>query len=184
MYRKHADFLITLVKECIRFGFNEEEGRKYIEIKTGNTISQRHYYRLKKYVQSDPAIHMWLDNFAKVGWAVAHRDRIEEMEKLMQGTWKMLAVEEAREDKEQDKHLILKLKAELREQNKRLTELSLATPIVLYIKSIIANAGSNTDSNTLDYKDVVSSIDDNTGRIPKVTQVSNGRSAADDERIF
>lgn len=164
----------------MRFGLNEQESLKYIELQTGRIITGRHYYRIKKYLQSDPSISMWLDSFAKVGWAVAHRDRIEEIEKLMQSTWKMLTAEQSKPESEQNKRLILSIMGELREQNKRLTELSLATPIVSSIKSIIANA--ELQGNTLDYKDVIESSNDNTRRVS--TPQAHSASRNKEERVF
>lgn len=134
--RQFNPTILELVKECMRYNFTNYEAIRYIQVR-GYSISDRHYYRMKKYLKSDPSITAWLSEYARVGFALAHRDRIEEIQSLMSKAWRMLAIEENKPYESQKKELILKIYGEIRELNKRLTELSLASPIISEIKAQI-----------------------------------------------
>lgn len=141
MYEKQ--FLHSLITDCETYRLSEKESMEYIRRKTDGqfSISSRHYYRIKKYIRSEPACQRWMNHEARIGFVIEHKKRIDEMELVQRELMKLLLKETAREEIKQDKNLILKISSQIESANKRLSELSLGTPVVAEIKNRVKEAG-------------------------------------------
>ena len=76
---------------------------------------------------------LWLDYFSRIGFVQSHRKHIEDIQRLQDDSINQLFIESSKHDR--NEVTILKLKQDIRENIKLLSELGLGTPIVSAIKS-------------------------------------------------
>ncbi|PIN82301.1 MAG: hypothetical protein COV65_07145 [Nitrosopumilales archaeon CG11_big_fil_rev_8_21_14_0_20_33_24] len=135
MYDKQL--LYNLVMECETYRLSEKESMDYIRKKTDGEciISRRHYSRIKRRINSEDECKNWLNNQARFGFVSEHKKRIDEMEMVLRKLMKLLLSETAKDESKQDRHLILKTLSQIESANKRLSELSLGSPVIAEIKN-------------------------------------------------
>jgi hypothetical protein len=76
---------------------------------------------------------LWVDYFSRIGFVQSHRKHIEDIQRLQDDSMHQLFIESTKHDR--NEVMILKLKQDIRENVKLLSELGLGTPIVSAIKS-------------------------------------------------
>ncbi len=109
----------------------------------GKSISQGQYYKLKRQIESDDEVQQWLSNFSRVGFVLAHKKRIDEMELLQKIAFEMLSDEQSKPDSERDKSLELQIMDAAARFNKRLTALAAGSPVLAQMRAAIENPDRN-----------------------------------------
>ncbi len=130
-------FLNELVKDCIIYRLQQDEALKYIEIRF-HGISVSSYKQRKAAVLSDESTQLWLNHFTRIGFVQHHKEQIEHIQKLQDDSLKQFYLETIGEQRNEDK--ILKLKQDIRDNVKLLSELGLGTPIISAIKAKLEDA--------------------------------------------
>lgn len=131
-------FLDELVSDCITYGLKEKEALKYVEVKFGQEIKSRSYEMRKSKLLSEGSMQIWLNHFTRIGFVQHHKEQIEHIQKLQDDSLKQFYLETINEQRNEDK--ILKLKQDIRDNVKLLSELGLGTPIISAIKAKIEDA--------------------------------------------
>jgi ribosomal protein L15 len=129
-----SKFLNSLVQDCITYRLNEKEALEYIKTRFRD-ISISSYKIRKANVLKDKSTQIWLNHFTRVGFVSNHKKQIEEIQNIQNDSLHQLFEETIKKNKRRDEHKILKLKADIRENSKLLSELSLGTPIISAIKA-------------------------------------------------
>ena len=160
-----------LALDCKTFMYKDPEtGQKYMEKFLKRDISRRTYFRYLHELDSDPELHLWIEEQAKIGFVKNQRDMIEEvirmkgliMEQLQQEISKEDTIEQTISHKDgsestflapnpaKNKNYITGLINQLGFYNKRLGELNLGNPIVATIKYMIDHAGEKKEIRQLE----------------------------------
>ena len=126
--------LNSLIQDCITYRLTEKEGREYVKSRF-REISTSSYNIRKANVLRDKTTDIWLNHFTRVGFVSSHRRQIEQIESIQSDSLKQLYKETANDNR--DEYKILRLKADIRENTKLISELSLGTPIISAIKARI-----------------------------------------------
>lgn len=129
-------FLTELIKDCITYNLKEQEALVYIETRF-RKISLDSYRHRKCKTLSDSSINLWLNNFSRIGFVISHKQQIETIEKIQQDSLRCLLIETSRRFENRDEDRIYKLKQDIRENVKLLSELSLGSPIIASIRAKI-----------------------------------------------
>ena len=129
-----SKFLNELVKDCITYRLSEKEALEYIEFRFVR-ISESSYKLRKANILSDKSTQLWLDHFSRIGFVQHHKKQLEDAQRIQNHSLRQLVTEISRNMPDQD--LILKLKHDIRENIKLLTDLALGTPILSAIKARI-----------------------------------------------
>ena len=124
--------LNSLIQDCITYRLTEKEGREYIKTRF-REISTSSYNMRKANVLKDKTTEIWLNHFTRIGFVSSHRKQIEQIETIQSDSLKQLFKETS--NLKRDEFKILKLKADIRESTKLISELSLGTPIISAIKA-------------------------------------------------
>jgi hypothetical protein len=125
-------FLNELVKDCITYRLDADEALEYIRIRF-KKISEPSYKRRKDHVLSDESTQVWLNYFTRIGFVQHHKEQIEVIQKVQADSLKQFYVETQKESRDEFK--ISRLKNDIRENAKLLSELGLGTPIISAIKA-------------------------------------------------
>lgn len=107
--------LIQCISDADIFGLSDKEGMKYVEEKTGRSISLTSYQRYKKIALNDESANAWITNFGKIGFVKNYRKRINEMEILQQTIFRQLNLELVKQPEEQDRKYVLSLMESIRQ---------------------------------------------------------------------
>lgn len=105
--------LIQCIIDCDLFGLSDKEGMKYVEEKTGRSISLTSYQRYKKLALNNNNSSAWIDHFARIGFVDHYRKRMSEMETLQKNMYRQLNLELSKKPEEQDKKYIISLSSEI-----------------------------------------------------------------------
>ena len=81
----------------------------------------------------DRTTEIWLNHFTRVGFVSSHRRQIEQIESIQSDSLRQLHFETNKQNRDEFK--ILRLKSDIRENAKLLSELSLGPPIISAIKA-------------------------------------------------
>lgn len=127
-------FLEELVKDCITYRLSEKEALQYIEFRF-KRISEASYKLKKANILSDKSTQLWLDHFSRIGFVQHHKKQLEDAIRIQDHSLRQLVPEISRNMPDQD--LILKLKRDIRENIRLLTDLGLGTPIISALKARI-----------------------------------------------
>ena len=126
-------FLNELVKDCITYRLTENEALQYIERRFKH-ISISSYKHRKARLLNGNQSQMWLEYFNRIGFVESHKRHIEDVQRLQNDS--MYRFFEMIQDRTKyDDEKVLKLKHDIRENIKLLSDLGLGTPIVSAIKS-------------------------------------------------
>ena len=126
-------FLNSLVQDCITFNLDSKESLLYIKTRYGKPISRASFNRRKAHISSDQSTNIWLNDFTRIGFVKNHQEDIETIRRLRNDSMRQLLIETNRPNR--DEYKILKLKDNIIETTKLLSELNLGTPIISAIKS-------------------------------------------------
>jgi len=143
--RKDSVALNQLIADCIVLNLNEKEALEYIEKRFGKRLSPRTYYLRKKNVDILDNANQWIDGFTKTGQILTIHQIMDAAQKQFNDTNYRLYLEQHTESR--NENLILKLKADLREQGLYILKLSDTTPIILKIKQVIDENEKNKNSS-------------------------------------
>ncbi len=154
--------LKELVLDCCTYRLSEKEALSYIRSRLGGGvgIGPTHYYRLKKQVESDSEVQNWLSHFSRVGFVLAHKQRMDEMDLCMRILLQMLFEKRAKMVKKQKKAelqgqdvdeegegddvaTILAIMNQIARFNKRLSNLSAGSPIISQLSAMLEQGGQN-----------------------------------------
>ena len=124
-------FLEELVKDCMTYRLSEKEALQYIESRF-KRISEASYKLKKAHILSDNSIQLWLDYFSRMDFVQHHKKQLEDAQRIQDHSLRHLVTEISRNMP--DQYLILKLKHDIRENIRLLTDLGLGTPIISAIK--------------------------------------------------
>lgn len=131
--------LQDLTRECIRQGFNDHESLDFID-KTftkrhGMGISNSYFQQLKAKIRSEPNIRYWLNDFARVQFAVQMRENYEIMVSVMKDIYSEYREERARTPR--DVRNLDIYRNQILAYNKRISELTLSHPFIAEIKATL-----------------------------------------------
>ncbi len=139
--KEQKHMLIQCIMDCDLFGLSDKEGMKYVEEKTGRSISLTSYQRYKKIALNDDAGVVWINNFGKVGFVNHYRKRITEMEHLQKTTLRQLNVELDKKPEEQDRKYVISLMDSIRQTNIQLCQMGMGMPVIAKMREIL-NGGT------------------------------------------
>ncbi len=135
--KSQRERLETLVVDCSTYRLSESESLEYIKQKLGRPISASHFYQIKHSLESDTEMQRWINDYARVGFLIEHRRRIDEMDSLQKFAYEMLLAERAKPVDQRDQSLILKIMAQMVSINKRLVSLQNGTPILTQVHDLL-----------------------------------------------
>jgi hypothetical protein len=142
--KEQKHMLIQCITDADIFGLSDKQGMKYVEEKTGRSISLTTYQRYKKIALNDESANAWINNFGKIGFVKHYRKRINEMEILQQTTFRQLNIELDKKPEEQDKKYVLSLMESIRQNNIHLSQMGNGMPIVAKTKELIQGGTYNS----------------------------------------
>ena len=129
--------LNELVKDCITYRLEEKEALQYIAIRF-KQVSLSSYKHRKAKVLSEDANQIWLNHFTRIGFVQHHKEQIETIQKIQDDSLRQVFIETNRSNR--NENMILRLKNDIRENTKLLSELGLGTPIISAIKAKMQDA--------------------------------------------
>ena len=135
--KEQKHMLIQCIIDCDLFGLSDKEGMKYVEEKTGRSISLTSYQRYKRLALNENTSNAWIDYFARIGFVDHYRKRMNEMETLQRNIYRQLNIELSKNPEEQDKKYITALSSEIRQNNIHLCHLGIGLPIISKMKEKI-----------------------------------------------
>lgn len=135
-------FLNSLVQDCITFKLDTNESLEYIKTRYGKSISIASWNRRKATVSSDLSTETWLNHFTRIGFVKNHQQDISTINKLRDDSMHQLQIEIDKTNR--DEYKILKLKDNIIETTKLLSERNLGTPIISAIKSKLEQQNAKT----------------------------------------
>ncbi len=125
-------FLNELIKDCITYRLSEQEALQYIRLRF-HKISESSYKQRKAKVLCEESTQVWLNHFTRIGFVQHHKEQIEVIQKIQDDSLRQVFIETNRSNR--NENLILRLKNDIRENAKLLSELGLGTPIISAIKA-------------------------------------------------
>jgi hypothetical protein len=140
--------LNELIKDCVTFKLDTNEAVEYIKVRYGKPIAAITYKQRKAKVLSDDSTNIWLNNFTRIGFVKNHQQDIETIQKIRDDSLRQFFIETIQPNR--DEYKILKLKDNIIETTKLLSELNLGTPIISAIKAKLQDQNQNIqiDNNT------------------------------------
>ena len=136
-----SKFLNELVLDCITYRLHEPEALEYIKTRF-KEISESSYKHRKASVLSDESTQVWLNHFTRIGFVQHHKEQIEVIQKIQADSLKQFFIETQKEVRDEFK--ISRLKNDIRENTKLLSELGLGTPIISAIKAKLQDKDAQT----------------------------------------
>ena len=124
--------LNELVKDCIMYRLTESEALEYIKFRY-KAISLSGYKLRKGKVTSEQSTQIWMNHFTRVGFVTHHKEQIDIIKTIQNDSLKQLHLERKKEDR--NEAIIFRLKEDIRENAKLLSELGLGTPVIAAIKT-------------------------------------------------
>ena len=125
-------FLNSLVVDSIIYRLSTEESLSYIQTRF-KKISEASYKKRKAAVLSDESTQVWLNYFTRIGFVQHHKEQMEHIQRVEEDSISQFFVETTKGNRNEDR--ILKLKQDIRDNVKLLSELGLGTPIISAIKA-------------------------------------------------
>jgi hypothetical protein len=123
-----------LMADIVTYGMSEKEGMKYIEIRF-REIGITSYKKRHAFVNSDKNVNLWMNHFTRIGFVIHHKKQIEDAMRIQNHSMRDFITEISRPAEESDHDLIYKIKHDIRENIRLLTDLGLGTPIISALKS-------------------------------------------------
>ena len=125
--------LNELVKDCITYRLEEKEALQYIAIRF-KQVSLSSYKHRKAKVLSEDANQIWLNHFTRIGFVQHHKEQIETIQKIQDDSLRQFLIETNHNQDNRNEDKIMKLKQDIRDNVKLLSELGLGTPIITQLK--------------------------------------------------
>lgn len=132
--KEETKLLDELMRDIITYKLNENEGMKYIEAKF-KAISLSGYKLRHARVNSDKSTNTWLNYFTRIGFVLHHKKQMEDAIRIQDHSLRDFITEISRPLEERDHDRIYKIKNDIRENIRLLTDLGLGTPIISALKA-------------------------------------------------
>ena len=113
-------------------------------------VSLSSYKHRKAKVLSEDANQMWLKHFTRIGFVQHHKEQLETIQKIQDDSLRQFLIEINHNQDNRDEDKIMKLKQDIRDNVKLLSELGLGTPIISAIK---AKLQSQEDAKTIQIRE-------------------------------
>jgi hypothetical protein len=127
-------FLNSLVQDSIIYNLSIAESLEYIKTRF-KEISEPCYKKRKAHALSEGSTNVWLNHFTRIGFVKTHKEQIEYIQRLQDDSLRQFFIESIKNQDQRNEDKILKLKQDIRDNTKLLSELGLGTPIISAIKS-------------------------------------------------
>ena len=88
---------------------------------------------MKAHILLDESTQIWLNYFTRIGFVRHHKEQIEHIQRLEEDSMRQFYVETIKRNRNEER--ISKLKQDIRDNVKLLSELGLGTPIISAIKA-------------------------------------------------
>ena len=137
-------FLNSLITDCITYRLTEKEAVKFIESRF-KPISVQSYKHRKARLLSEQSTQIWLNHFTRIGFINSHKEQIETIQKIQDDSLRQFLIESFKNQADRDEDKLSKLKQDIRENTKLLSELNLGTPIISAIKARIEQTEKQKD---------------------------------------
>ena len=116
------------------------EALEYIKTRF-KKISEASYKQRKAKALSEDSTQIWLNHFTRIGFVKHHKEQIEYIQKLQDDSLRQFFIETINNPRNEEK--ILKLKQDIRDNTKLLSELGLGTPIISAIMAKLEENNAN-----------------------------------------
>jgi len=126
--------LNELMADIVTYRLTETEGMKYIATRF-RPISISSYKNRHAKVNSDKNTNLWLNHMTRIGFVQHHKKQIEDAMRIQDHSLRDFITETSRPAELIDHDLIYKIKHDIRENIRLLTDLGLGTPIISALKS-------------------------------------------------
>ena len=93
---------------------------------------------------------MWLNHFTRIGFVQHHKEQIDTIQKIQDDSLRQFLIEINQNQANRDEDKIKKLKQDIRDNVKLLSELGLGTPIISAIK---AKLQQSEDAKTIQVRE-------------------------------
>lgn|GEM_PF-2149981 len=132
-----------LMADIVTYRLTQSEGMKYIEMRF-RPISDTVYKRRHALINSDKTVNLWLSYFTRIGFVLHHKKLIEDAMRIQNDSLREFITETSRPTTPprdnptvqlRDQDYVLKLKNDIRENIRLLTDLGLGTPIISALKA-------------------------------------------------
>jgi len=123
-----------LMADIVTYRLTEPEGMKYVAARF-RPISRSVYSRRHAFTNSDKNVNLWLNHFTRIGFVLHHKKQIEDALRIQDHSLRDFITEISRAPEDQDHDLIYKIKHDMRENIRLLTDLGLGTPIISALKA-------------------------------------------------
>ena len=127
-------FLNSLVQDSIVYRFSIKESLEYVKTRF-RPISEASYKQRKARALSDNSTQVWLNHYCRIGSVTHHKQQIENIQRLQDDSLRQFFIESVKSQDERNEDKLIKLKNDIRENSKLLSELGLGTPIISAIKA-------------------------------------------------
>ncbi len=124
-----------LVLDCDIYNFHEIDALEYIQTRLGRAISGRTYRRYKASILNGNLTRDWMNYFTRTGFFVQYHQLFSCARHLLESSMKRLLEEENKEMP--DDNLMLRLRQDIRENMKAVSELSAGPAVVSQLDSRI-----------------------------------------------
>lgn len=124
-----------LVLDCDIYNFRERDALEYIKTRLGRAISGRTYRRYKVRMLDGELTRDWMTHFTRSGYLVQHHQLFTCARHLLESSMKRLFAEENKESP--DENLMLRLRQDVRENMKAVSELADGAPVISMLDSKI-----------------------------------------------
>jgi hypothetical protein len=129
-----SKFVNSLVQDSIIYNLSIVESLEYIKTRF-KEISEACYKKRKAKALSEQSSQIWLNHFTRIGFVKTHKEQIEYIQRLQDDSLRQFFIESIKNQDQRNEEKILKLKQDIRDNTKLLSELGLGTPIISAIKS-------------------------------------------------
>ena len=125
--------LNNLLQDCSTYRLTDRESQDYIKQYTDVELHEKTINKKRKQLENDPHINQWLNHHTRIGFVKEHKTRMNEMEKVQGRLMKKFL-------QTTDIQTIMELSDKIVNVNKRLSELTLGSPIIAQIKKKLEEA--------------------------------------------
>ena len=144
-----SKFLDELIKDSITYKLSEIEALEYIKVRF-RPVSSSTFRHRKSEILSDNSINLWLSDYTRLGFVISHKQHIESIQAILDDSLRQFYHEKDKPLRNEDR--IFRLKSNIIEDIKLLSELNLGTPIISAIKARIQEIKKENPS--LDIKNI------------------------------
>lgn len=126
-----------MVQQQKMFGYSDAECLDILSKTIKSGVSERHFRRVKRRTENRNEITNWITIEAKAGFLAQYKQRIEELEYVLQKILRLFKYETDKPIQEQNSAKINSLARGIREHEALLSSIRLGAPILLQVKQLI-----------------------------------------------